>query len=80
MNRNIQKIVNWNFSKLKGISMAEVPVKFPNNYQTITVPHTWYLDDDYYRGVAVYETTISCLPNGMPILNSKVPINGVRFT
>ena len=63
MNRNIQKIVNWNFSKLKGISMAEVPVKFPNNYQTITVPHTWYLDDDYYRGVAVYETTISCLPN-----------------
>ena len=53
MNRNIQKIVNWNFSKLKGISMAEVPVKFPNNYQTITVPHTWYLDDDYYRGVAV---------------------------
>ena len=43
--------------------MKEIPVKFPDNYQNVTVPHTWYLNDEYYRGVAVYEATISCPQN-----------------
>lgn len=51
---------SWLFRKLPGCALdsaAEVsPEAFPG--ETVNLPHTWYRDDDQYRGLCVYEKEI----------------------
>ena len=45
----------WRFSKT-----AKIPAAFPENWQAVTLPHTWNAADgtdggnDYWRGTACY--------------------------
>lgn len=60
MNRKIQPITEWKFKKVEAASAEEAlraPVE-PN--EIVTVPHTWYRPDSYYRGMAIYRTSVEC--------------------
>ena len=48
----------WKFSKLPDQSI-EQPDDNSVTYQNIDLPHTWYQNDDQYRGLAVYKKNIS---------------------
>lgn len=43
----------WKFSKLQGQSI-ENPQEAEGVFHTVNLPHTWYQDDDQYRGLSVY--------------------------
>lgn len=43
---------NWKFLKS---SWQDINVSCPVTGDVITLPHTWYKDDDYYRGEAAYQ-------------------------
>ena len=51
---------SWLFRKLPGCSPDDLPeislLSFPA--EEVTLPHTWYTDDDQYRGLCVYEKEI----------------------
>ena len=51
---------SWLFRKLPGCALdsaAELsPEAFPG--ETVNLPHTWYRDDDQYRGLCVYEKEV----------------------
>ena len=50
----------WRFQKLPGRTMEETgPAALPEDgYEEVTLPHTWYTDEDQYRGLTVYRRTI----------------------
>lgn len=60
--RRISLNKDWKFQKLPGKS-----IHAPENgwdvdeadYAAVSLPHTWYRDEDQYRGLAVYEKTVS---------------------
>ncbi len=47
----------WQFAKLPGVSIA-APSLAGAEWETLDLPHTWYQDDDQYRGLAVYQKTV----------------------
>lgn len=47
----------WRFAKLPGITIA-APSLTGAAWETLDLPHTWYHDDDQYRGLAVYQKTV----------------------
>lgn len=49
----------WQFAKLPGgqYPAAEEPV-----WESVSLPHTWYRDDDQYHGLALYRKTLSTDP------------------
>ena len=52
---------NWQFKKLPGFSLDSLPSSLPpEDWETVSLPHTWYSDSDPYQGLAVYEKTVSC--------------------
>lgn len=50
----------WRFQKLPGRTMEETgPAALPEDgYEAVTLPHTWYTDEDQYRGLTVYRRTL----------------------
>ena len=51
----------WLFCKLpektpETFTISEIPDK--STFQPVTLPHTWYSDDDQYRGLTVYTREI----------------------
>ena len=51
---------NWQFKKLPGFSLDSLPSSLPpEDWETVSLPHTWYSDSDPYQGLAVYEKTVS---------------------
>ena len=48
---------NWEFIKLPQ-GDANAPTAPDTGYEPVSVPHTWYSDDDQYRGLAVYRKSI----------------------
>lgn len=48
----------WKFARLPGKSIDQ-PLDDAVTYQNIDLPHTWYQNDDQYRGLAVYKKRIS---------------------
>ena len=58
--RQITPLKKWKFKKLFDIQEKEVLEETNiEHYENIVVPHTWYKDNDYYRGCAVYYKKIS---------------------
>ena len=50
---------NWKFVKLPGLTLETLPEALPDSlWETVTLPHTWFSNDDPYQGLAVYEKTI----------------------
>ena len=45
----------WHFAKLPD---GEYPAAEEPARETVTLPHTWYSDDDQYHGLAVYCKTV----------------------
>ena len=76
---------SWIFRKLPDHLLEEAPDilfdEFPT--QTVTLPHTWYSDDDQYQGLCVYEKEIP-RPEGEQLIlsfnaadqNCAVYVNG----
>ncbi len=56
---------NWRFMKLPGLRLCDIdetytlPVK---GYDTVQLPHTWYSDEEPYRGLTVYRKIIETDP------------------
>ena len=48
---------SWRFAKLPGKCLADAPDICMDgvNFETVSLPHTWYRDEDQYRGLCVYE-------------------------
>ncbi len=51
---------SWLFRKLPGFTLAQVPDISTDGIpgQTVTLPHTWYSDEEQYKGLCVYEKEI----------------------
>ncbi len=52
---------DWKFRKLPGRSIHDPEKAWDMDgagYEEVSLPHTWYRDDDQYRGLSVYEKTI----------------------
>ena len=57
----------WRFTKLPGASLNALPDTLSVSvWETVSVPHTWYREDDFWRGLAVYEKEIS-RPGDFPV-------------
>ena len=57
--RSLSLNENWHFMKLPGLTLSALPDALPDDPWTpVTLPHTWFSDDDPYQGLTVYETTI----------------------
>lgn len=55
---------NWKFRKLPGWTLDRLPDALPEDgWEEVSLPHTWYSDDDAYQGLAVYEKTVVRDPN-----------------
>ena len=51
---------DWKFQKLPGCTLARLPAALPNGgWETVSLPHTWYRQDEAYQGLTVYEKTVS---------------------
>lgn len=53
---------NWEFKKLPNGDVHS-PIAPESGYENVTIPHTWYQDDDQYRGLAVYRKMIKTQEN-----------------
>ena len=57
--RTISLNENWKFRKLPGLTLEALPEILPDGpWETVTLPHTWFSDDDPYQGLTIYEKTI----------------------
>ena len=63
MNR-ISLCEGWLFRKLPDRSINQVDFSSlpTDGFEAVTLPHTWYTDDDQYRGLAVYRRSLSWEP------------------
>ena len=56
---------NWKFMKLPGQTIDALPSALPEDaWETVSLPHTWFREEDPYQGLAVYEKTIDRCPDG----------------
>ena len=69
----------WQFAKLPGVSHA-APSIAGAAWETLDLPHTWYRDDDQYRGLAVYQkiVEVDCGPDQSLILELGAADHTVR--
>ena len=53
---------SWLFRKLPGHRLDSAPdIPMDNGpVQTVSLPHTWYTDDEQYKGLCVYEKSFPC--------------------
>lgn len=68
--RKISLNKDWKFQKLPGQSIHTLGKGWTadeTDYEEVSLPHTWYKDEDQYRGLTVYEKTLS-LPDGGEVL------------
>lgn len=51
---------SWLFRRLPDCRLDSASVFSPESFpaETVTLPHTWYADDDQYKGLCVYEKEI----------------------
>ena len=49
----------WQFRKLPDCTPETFDTLPTDGFETVTLPHTWYSDDDQYRGTAVYTREIT---------------------
>ena len=77
----------WLFRKLPGAALDNLPGAIPDGTaETVTLPHTWYSDEDQYRGLALYETVVPRNPAWQEVLlsfdgadqNCRVFVNGLE--
>ena len=55
---------NWKFRKLPGWTLDRLPDALPKEgWEEVSLPHTWYSDDDPYQGLTVYEKKVVRDPN-----------------
>ena len=53
----------WKFRKLPGLTISDIPAQLPEGEWTpVTLPHTWFKEEDPWQGLAVYETTFRRQP------------------
>ncbi len=53
----------WRFRKLPGLTPESFEVLPEDGFEPVVLPHTWYSDDDQYRGLTVYTREISWEPD-----------------
>lgn len=67
MRQSVQLQKGWKFAKLPGYSMEQLQVQEDiwkewewenKEWEIVSIPHTWYQDEDYYQGLAIYKNTI----------------------
>ena len=91
MRRRIDFTGGWLFAET-----TDVPIKFPANWEAVTLPHTWNAVDgqdggnDYWRGTAMYCKAFPCPelePGGRAVLEflgaamtADVYVNGQHLT
>ena len=51
----------WRFQKLPGVS-PDLRALPEDGYQRVSLPHTWYTDEDPYRGMTAYRHTLETDP------------------
>ena len=77
---------NWKFRKLPGFSLETLPDALPDgSWEAVTLPHTWFSDENPYQGLAVYERTVDRDPDARKAFLSfdgadqrcRVFVNGV---
>ena len=50
---------NWKFTKLPGLRVDQLLSPLPEDgWESVSLPHTWFREEDPWRGLAVYEKTI----------------------
>ena len=50
---------SWKFRKLPGLTLDHLPDMLAEGFrEELSLPHTWYSDEDPYQGLAVYEKTV----------------------
>ena len=50
---------SWKFRKLPGLTLDHLPdMLAEGSREELSLPHTWYRDEDPYQGLAVYEKTV----------------------
>lgn len=59
--RKIELNEGWRFAKLPGQAIGN-PVDAEASFEILDLPHSWYQDDDQYRGVAVYKKMVTVKP------------------
>ena len=84
----------WHFRKLPGYTLSSLPETSPDALQdpfpdvpaeTVSLPHTWFTEEDPYRGLALYEKTVPWDPAWDQVLLSfeaadqqcRVYVNGI---
>lgn len=77
--KRISLNTGWQFARLPGVSIA-APGLAGAAWETLDLPHTWYCDDDQYRGLAVYRKTVEpdCGPDKRLILEIGAADHTVR--
>ncbi|MBQ9198071.1 MAG: hypothetical protein IJ157_12660 [Clostridia bacterium] len=49
----------WKFKKLPGFTLDQLPPSLPDGpWEDVSLPHTWFRQDDAYQGLTVYEKTV----------------------
>ena len=49
----------WKFRKLPGLSLDRLPDVLPEgDWEEVSLPHTWFTQEDPWQGLAVYEKTL----------------------
>lgn len=56
--------LGWQFAKLPGLTIGQSGNMLPVDeaafsWETVNLPHTWYRDEDQYRGLTVYKKSVS---------------------
>ncbi len=55
----------WKFRKLPGLTLDGISGSLPEGeWEEVSLPHTWFREDDPYQGLTVYEKAIDRVPDG----------------
>ena len=55
---------SWRFMKLPDQRLDALPPSLPDGpWETVSLPHTWFREDDPWQGLAVYETVVRREPD-----------------
>ncbi len=57
--QNLSLDQDWKFRKLPGLKISDIPERLPDgSWEQVSLPHTWFTEEDPWQGLAVYEKTV----------------------